>query len=88
MLKMFPGDSGETGDDHDYLNHFCMILKWKMYLSIYTILILDRNDSWHTVLKFIVFIGVSTPPLSKAPLPLSCQALHPLKSANCPSPPF
>ena len=38
MLKMFPGDSGETGDDYDYLSDFCMILKWKIYLSIYTIL--------------------------------------------------
>ena len=31
-------------------------------------------------------IGVSTPPPSKTPSPLSCQA--PLKSSKCPSPPF
>ena len=52
MLKMLLGDSGETGDDHDWLSNFCMIVKWKMYLSIYIMLILARSDSWHAVLKF------------------------------------
>ena len=38
----------------------------------------------------IVHIGVSTPLKKTCPLPLSCQAPPPLplKSANCPSPPF
>ena len=94
MLKMFPGDSGETGDDHDYVNDFWMILKWKMYLSnIYTTLILDRNDSWHTVLKSIVCIGVSTPlPQKHHPLflvkpstPLNLQTVQAPFLGNPPS---
>ena len=39
--------------------------------------------------KFCIYSvhwGVNPPPHSKTPPPLSCQA--PLKSANCPSPPF
>ena len=39
----------------------------------------------HHLFPSIVCIGVSPPP-QKHPPPLSCQA--PLKSANCPSPPF
>ena len=45
------------------------------------------SSSW----KFIVYIRVSPPPPpppSKTPSHLSCQDPHPLKSANCPSPPF
>ena len=57
------------------------IYNWR-HLQFFKKLISKKQSS---LLEIIVCIGVSNPPQKHRP-PLSCQA--PLKSANCPSPPF
>ena len=57
----------------------------KMSLTICSNLHVCTFTINHHLFPSIVCIGVSTP-LKNTPAPLSCQA--PLKSANCPSPPF